>query len=897
MNSPTQNSLTIFLWNANGLNRQSQRDELTVLLQEKRIDIALITETHFTSRSYLYITNYTTYRTDHPDDTAHGGSAILIRNTVSHYHIPSDPTDFIQATTISISTLSSRFTVAAVYCPPNKPISQQQFLSFFNSLGTKFICGGDFNSKHPQWGCRVSNPRGSTLLHSLSTTNYQVLSPPEPTYWPTSLSKLPDILDFFITSPLSSVHNQILNLYDLSSDHSPVLLILDTKPITSPPKPRLINGRVDWESFRQGLESRLDLQILLKTPQEIDDAVNFLTETIQRTIWDCTTPYPQKRPYYLSLTIRQLITEKRRARARWQRTRYPTDKTNFNRLARRLTLILKQDRLERYNEHTASLTNTDGSLWNATRRILSYKITSPPLRQSNNIWAKTDEEKASVFGSHLSKIFTPHPDVQDFTHIASIENSLLQPLPLSLPPKAFHPSDIIFIINRLKMRKAPGYDLITTEILKQLPKKAILFLTHIYNSVLRTTYFPLLWKHSEIIMIRKPKKPSHIPSSYRPISLLPVMGKILERLILNRISPILNSKNIIPHHQFGFRSLHSTVLQCHRIVDLISTSLEQKQYCPAVFLDVEQAFDRVWHSGLLSKLKCILPSTYYLIFKSFLANRFYRVRQGSAFSSYFPVQAGVPQGSILGPILYTVYTSDIPQHPSTTLASFADDTAILSRHTDPSTATNFIQHHLYLIETWARKWRLKINSSKSVNITFTLRRGYSPPLYLNNILIPSSDITRYLGLHLDKRLTWNPHTKLKRQDMNRRYKLLLRLLDTRSKLTLENKLLIYKAIIRPIWTYGLELWGSTKPSNSYRIQILQSRILRKITDAPFYVSNLSLHLDLQIPFVKDLAKSRYSLFKSTFSSHPNPLVRSLGSSTLPDNPRRRLKRTWPRDLL
>jgi hypothetical protein len=124
------------------------------------------------------------------------------------------------------------------------------------------------------------------------------------------------------------------------------------------------------------------------------------------------------------------------------------------------------------------------------------------------------------------------------------------------------------------------------------------------------------------------------------------------------------------------------------------------------------------------------------------------------------------------------------------------------------------------------------------------------------------------------------------------YKLQLRLLDTRSHFSLENKLLIYKKILKPVLTYGLELWGSAKPSNLKRIQTLQSCILRKITKAPFYVSNHTLHKDLNIPFVHDLAIESYKKFHNRHNPHQN-----LSLPHLPDNPPRRLKRLWPRDLI
>ena len=398
-------------------------------------------------------------------------------------------------------------------------------------------------------------------------------------------------------------------------------------------------------------------------------------------------------------------------------------------------------------------------------------------------------------------------------------------------------------------------------------------------------------------MIQKPSKPTHLPSSYRPISLLPLLGKVLEKLLLRRIYPIIDSLKIIPDHQFGFRAKHSTTQQCHRVVDTIASTLEQKQYCSAAFLDEAQAFDRVWHAGLLWKLKNILPLTYYRILRSYLSNRFFKVSQGSALSSLRSIKAGVPQGSILAPLLYSVYSADIPLHPHTILSTFADDKAILSKHPNPVLASSHLQEHLNSLQSWFRKWKMKINTQKSVHITFTLCRSTCPPVTLNLVPLPVADSVKYLGLYIDKKLTWNPHTRLKRQELNRKYKMLLRLLDHRSTLSLNNKLLIYNSIIKPTWTYGIELWGSAKPSNIHRIQTLQSIILRKITNAPFYVTNYTLHKDLHVPFVRNYAVTAYNKFHEKLQPHPNPLVQILATPDLPDVTTRRLKRTWPRDLI
>jgi len=208
MNSITLSSLTILLWNANGLSRHT--NELDVLLHDRRIDVALITETHFTNKSRFHIRDYTVHRTDHNDNTAHGGSAILIRNQISHSPLQPISTNFLQATNVSVTFKSSSIVISSCYWPPNKPITSTDFVNYFSSLGPKFVAGGDYNSKSPQWGCRSANPRGTSLLSSVTAQNYQIISPTTPTYWPSSRRKLPDILDIFVMS--SSIPDSLVTV-------------------------------------------------------------------------------------------------------------------------------------------------------------------------------------------------------------------------------------------------------------------------------------------------------------------------------------------------------------------------------------------------------------------------------------------------------------------------------------------------------------------------------------------------------------------------------------------------------------------------------------------------------------------------------------------------------------
>jgi hypothetical protein len=188
-----------------------------------------------------------------------------------------------------------------------------------------------------------------------------------------------------------------------------------------------------------------------------------------------------------------------------------------------------------------------------------------------------------------------------------------------------------------------------------------------------------------------------------------------------------------------------------------------------VFLDVSQAFDKVWHPGLLQKIKKHLPAFFQLL-KSYISNRQFRKRVKGEVSALFPIIFGVPQGSIRGPMLYLLFTSDLPQAPNVTRGTFSDDTVILTCHNDVLRASSCLQEYLNILQSWLQRWKIKINESKSTYLTFTLRNDPSPPVYLNNVEIPPVATGKYLGLHLDNKLNWKDHITKKRKQMNLRHK-------------------------------------------------------------------------------------------------------------------------------
>ena len=311
---------------------------------------------------------------------------------------------------------------------------------------------------------------------------------------------------------------------------------------------------------------------------------------------------------------------------------------------------IKEKRMDNYITGLTAQKNTDYSLWKAVKYLKKPVVRSNPLKKGegrDSRWVKSRKEKAELFADHLAKVFQPNPPQENNQDFTEEEFAELNPFPFS----EITQQEVCDMIKyKIKVKKAPGMDKITGQILRELPAKAVRKLVLIFNATLRLEYIPSSWKMAEVIMIPKAGKPPEQPASYRPISLLSIIGKLFERLYLKRLMPLIEERKLIPDHQFGFRQKHSTIEQIHKVVDVIEKALENKKVVSAVFLDVAQAFDKVWHDGLLSKLRAILPGNHVRLLESYLTDRKFRVRYEDSFSTFRDVLAGVPQGSVLGPI-------------------------------------------------------------------------------------------------------------------------------------------------------------------------------------------------------------------------------------------------------
>ncbi|GFV54007.1 probable RNA-directed DNA polymerase from transposon BS [Trichonephila clavipes] len=388
-------------------------------------------------------------------------------------------------------------------------------------------------------------------------------------------------------------------------------------------------------------------------------------------------------------------------------------------------------------------------------------------------------------------------------------------------------------------------------------------------------HFPKPWKHAILTMIPKPGKDQKFPLNFRPISLISSIGKIYEKILLKRIEKYTLDNSIIPDIQHGFRKETSTCHQLLRATNIIISGFNKHATTGGIFLDVEKVFDRLWHNGLIFKM-INLNFPPYLIhtISDYLHNRTFQVKIQATISKIGHIQAGSPQGSLLSPILYNIYTNDFPTSPLVDICLFADDAAILSQQNTPQKVRATLQKYLMKLKKWLTLWRISINTSKSKAIVFKKGKYKNTlqPLKLFRSNIDWHDEVDYLGVTLDKKLTFNSHLKKITCKFKNRLQALHKLLSKKSKLSNNNKRKIYMQYLLPILTYASQIWGITSNRNLDGIQILQNRALRLILNAPTYVKRIHIHKDLKIPALTSRIKRLATAFYEQVNAHSNSLI-------------------------
>lgn len=396
--------------------------------------------------------------------------------------------------------------------------------------------------------------------------------------------------------------------------------------------------------------------------------------------------------------------------------------------------------------------------------------------------------------------------------------------------------EIVEIVNSFRSGAAPGYDNIPIKIVKNSIDLISEPLCELLNSSIISGIVPDQMKIARIVPIFKTGD-NFLFSNYRPVSVLPVFSKVMEKVVYNRLLKYINDNNILFKNQYGFRKNYSTSHALINLYDKISSGIDANKHNIGIFLDLSKAFDTVDHEILISKLEHYgIRGVVLEWFRSYLSHRLQYVEYNGVSSLYKEVRCGVPQGSILGPLLFLIYINDISEvteHGDFLL--FADDTNLFYSHDNISSLTNIINSELRLLSDWFRANKLSINIPKSNYVIFKTRQKkqtFDLTLQINQITITRVNEVCFLGVILDENLTWKAHIAHVARKISKSIGIIYRSSFYLFKSALR---MLYFALVYPYLQYCITVWGSTYASNTKRLVVLQKRVVRIVDKQGFGV--------------------------------------------------------------
>ncbi|KAJ3662573.1 hypothetical protein Zmor_006915 [Zophobas morio] len=789
-------------------------DSMTRYIEDNKPDCILLTETRLSSDisdSLIGLNEYTLYRTDRT--SRGGGACILLKQALfNQFSVICNSKRYGNTELVSVdcSHNSQNFSLVCVYRPPGSPLVDDELLydeiKRLCHLRSNLIIFGDFNFPNISWQnvqSQTNDDSTAQFIDMLHETNLTQLVA-APTRF--RVGQEPSLLDLVLTND-PNLLGEIRHCAPIGiSDHCVIETTLQYHSSSLQKHHFRKHSKINFEGLNSDL-TNTDWTSLYSTSC-CTEAWNIFRNVLCDLVSRHTTTYKVKcnrtKPWITQTFIKRAKIKNKL----WNKYRMSGAQEDYD-LHRNFSNILKSDlRLAKSRFENNVVKSGPKAVYKFMRNTILSKV-SVPIIYSNNLFAKNEQESANFLADFFGSVFTSEPK----------GNLPACPAPrteASLPNINFTDEIVLKELDNLPDKSSPGPDGITSHVLRRCSSNLARPLSHIMERSFQTSKLPPVWLQAHITPVYK-KGDKTMAENYRPISLTSTCCKVMERIIWRHLLRFLYDHDIITLNQHGFLPKRSTVTCLLQCLNEWTLSLEKNIPVDIIYLDFAKAFDRVPHRRLIHKLENSgIRGPLLQWIKAFLCGRNFKVKVGSAFSNKKDVLSGVPQGSVLGPVLFLVYISDLLTSLNSHHAFYADDGRIYG---NSFSSSRIIQQDLHTMYTWTHVWLMPLNLQKC----FVLRLGKNNPniaYTLNNYVLESVQQINDLGVILDKKLSFSEHTVHIVKKANVRSYLLQKTFTNPDEVLLKT---LFVSYIRPIVEYASVIWSPALVKDKQLIEKVQRR--------------------------------------------------------------------------
>jgi ribonuclease HI len=819
--------------------------------------------------------------------------------------------------------------IMSVYLPQGPKENNTDWIKILSDKDKEnWVILGDFNAHSPMWERNCNSNTCNRFVETVTSSNFVLLNDGSFTRIPDVANHRPTAIDLSFVSPSLAIDCDWSVGDDcLGSDHLPITIVLNEELNNGDERiedvvPKFCYNRADWNSFQSFLllydhknieDDNMDIfydnfakAVIAAAENSIPKVKNFSSAKQRGNVWwnnDCA----------------EAVKHKKKCFKKWLSNRSEENFLLMKQSKYQCKKIICQAKSSFWIQYCSKEVSESKDICKVWKKIKQMKhgcnLQSYPLKLHGNIFPSAKEKGIAFLELFTKNSLTSSlpPMVLAERQKQEMDNSYADPVAINdyyLNAKISYEEFDEALLSFKSNTTAVGLDGISYQMLIHLPEDWKRKLHSVCQKAWLTGAFPTIWKKSVVVPILKEGKDRSAVDSYRPIALTSNVCKLMERIVLKRLTYHCEKYNIVPPNQAGFRKGRCTIDHLVKLSSNIKKQFAHRKSCLATFFDVKKAYDRVWHKRLLFKLKGIgVCGAMYSYVQNLISERQICTRVDKYYSEFQRIDMGIPQGSIMAPLLFTILIHDLPNalSKSTSVVQYADDVAIwintsLRKHTK-SRVVNYVQQiyqmELNKLSNYMKENGLELSGEKTSLMLFNngLNSKSLPKLYLDGVLLLYKQSVKFLGVYFTTKLKWKVHIEYLLTKARKRLNL-LKVLNTQPWSQNTSTLVhLAMSLIRLTLTYGQEVYFSASKYLLTKLQSIDSRALKIALGVPIHTNSMKCYNEIGILSLDDQRKLVTAQYAIRSLSVPNSVRNELLIDARTDYPARAKSISYLQPLL